>query len=123
MPESARWSIRLGSHQQLTCKPLSPNTSIPTTISSRNARSNTSHPFKPLKTGTPKPELFKKRVYNQPGLDTYMLWASLSYVYNQSLGGLNAAWIGIAVLAFGVLLLLVMHRFPARFDQPAVSSK
>lgn len=52
-----------------------------------------------------------------------MLWASVPYVYNQSLGGLNAAWIDIAVLAFGMLLLLVMHRFCTRFDQPAVSSK
>ena len=40
----------------------------------------------------------------------YMLWASLSYVYSQSLGGLNAAWIGVAVLAAGALLLLVLHR-------------
>ena len=31
----------------------------------------------------------------------YMLWSSLSYVYSQSLGGLNAAWIGVAVLAAG----------------------
>ena len=29
----------------------------------------------------------------------YMLWASLSYVYSQEFGGLNAAWIGVAVLA------------------------
>jgi amino acid transporter len=40
----------------------------------------------------------------------YMLWSSLSYVYSQSLGGLNAAWIGVAVLAFGLLLLLVLRR-------------
>jgi len=40
----------------------------------------------------------------------YMLWSSLSYVYDQSLGGVNAAWIGVAVLAFGVVLLLLMRR-------------
>jgi amino acid transporter len=40
----------------------------------------------------------------------YMLWSSLSYVYSQSLGGLNAAWIGVAVLASGSLLLLVLDR-------------
>lgn len=38
----------------------------------------------------------------------YMLWSSLSYVYNQSLGGMNAAWIGVAVLALGGILLLVL---------------
>jgi APA family basic amino acid/polyamine antiporter len=44
----------------------------------------------------------------------YMLWASLSYVYSQSLGGLNAAWIGVAVLCFGfVLLALVRQRSAA----------
>jgi amino acid transporter len=40
----------------------------------------------------------------------YMLWSSLSYVYSQSVGGLNAAWIGVAVLAFGLLLLLLLRR-------------
>jgi basic amino acid/polyamine antiporter, APA family len=40
----------------------------------------------------------------------YMLWSSLSYVYSQSLGGLNAAWIGVAVLAVGGLLLLLIRR-------------
>ena len=40
----------------------------------------------------------------------YMLWSSLSYVSSQTLGGLNAAWIGVAVLAFGLVLLLVLHR-------------
>ena len=39
----------------------------------------------------------------------YMLWSSLSYVYSQSLGGLNAAWIGVAVLACGVVVLLLMR--------------
>jgi amino acid transporter len=40
----------------------------------------------------------------------YMLWASLSYVYSQELGGLNAAWIGVGVLAVGAMLLLVMGK-------------
>ena len=41
----------------------------------------------------------------------WMLWSSLSYVSSQSLGGFNAAWIGVAVLAFGgILLLLVRSR-------------
>jgi amino acid transporter len=43
----------------------------------------------------------------------YMLWASLSYVYSQELGGLNAAWIGVAVLASGAVLLLVIGRTAA----------
>jgi amino acid transporter len=37
-----------------------------------------------------------------------MLWSSLSYVSAQSLGGLNAAWIGVAVLGAGMLVLLVL---------------
>jgi basic amino acid/polyamine antiporter, APA family len=36
----------------------------------------------------------------------YMLWASLSYVYSKSLGGWNAAWVGMAVLGIGLVLLL-----------------
>jgi APA family basic amino acid/polyamine antiporter len=41
----------------------------------------------------------------------YMLWSSLSYVYSKQLGGLNAAWIGVGVLAVGgVLLALVWRR-------------
>jgi basic amino acid/polyamine antiporter, APA family len=36
----------------------------------------------------------------------YMLWSSLGYVYNQQLGGLNAAWIGVMVLALGALFYL-----------------
>lgn len=39
----------------------------------------------------------------------YMLWSSLSYVYSQTFGGLNAAWIGLAMLAVGVVLLRVLH--------------
>lgn len=42
----------------------------------------------------------------------YMLWASLSYVHSKSFGGWNAAWIGVAVLAIGVALLILM-RMPA----------
>lgn len=49
----------------------------------------------------------------------YMLWASLSYVYSQSLGGLNAAWIGVAVLATGCIPLLFLY---LRHRQVAVSS-
>jgi APA family basic amino acid/polyamine antiporter len=44
----------------------------------------------------------------------YMLWSSLSYVYSQSLGGLNAAWIGVGVLAIGVVLLLLIVIFPLK---------
>jgi APA family basic amino acid/polyamine antiporter len=46
----------------------------------------------------------------------YMLWSSLSYVYSQALGGFNAAWIGVAVLAIGAVLLLLVRRSatPAR---------
>jgi amino acid transporter len=39
----------------------------------------------------------------------WMLWSSLSYVYSQTLGGFNAAWIGVAVLAFGLVLLLFLR--------------
>lgn len=39
----------------------------------------------------------------------YMLWSSLSYVSSQTLGGLNAAWIGVAVLACGGVLLLLLR--------------
>lgn len=39
----------------------------------------------------------------------YMLYSSLSYVYSQTLGGLNAAWIGVAVLACGGVLLLLLR--------------
>ncbi|XYJ08230.1 APC family permease [Telluria sp. B2] len=39
----------------------------------------------------------------------WMLWSSLSYVFSQSLGGLNAAWIGVAVLALGLLLLPLLR--------------
>ena len=40
----------------------------------------------------------------------YMLWSSLSYVYSQQLGGWNAAWVGVAVLALGCVVLLLAGR-------------
>jgi len=46
----------------------------------------------------------------------YMLWSSLSYVYSQSLGGINAAWIGVGVLALGFVLLAVVRRRSAAAD-------
>ncbi|WP_420474933.1 APC family permease [Noviherbaspirillum sp. ST9] len=52
----------------------------------------------------------------------YMLWSSLSYVYSQSLGGLNAAWIGVAVLAAGLVLLLLMRTRSGRRRQSAFRS-
>jgi len=47
-----------------------------------------------------------------------MLWSSLSYVSAQSLGGLNAAWIGVAVLAAGVLVLAPLLALQARAHTP-----
>lgn len=38
-----------------------------------------------------------------------MLWSSLSYVSSQRLGGFNAAWIGVAVLACGGVLLVLLR--------------
>jgi basic amino acid/polyamine antiporter, APA family len=49
----------------------------------------------------------------------YMLWSSLSYVYSQSLGSINAAWIGVAVLAVGGLLLPVLGIVPRRASMTA----
>jgi len=43
----------------------------------------------------------------------YMLYSSLSYVYSQQLGGWNAAWVGVAVLALGCVVLLFANRSPA----------
>jgi APA family basic amino acid/polyamine antiporter len=37
-----------------------------------------------------------------------MLWSSLSYVSAQSLGGWNAAWIGVGVLGAGLLVLALL---------------
>lgn len=52
----------------------------------------------------------------------YMLWASLSYVYSQSLGGFNAAWIGVAVLAIGCALLVPILSHDAQHRQSAMHS-
>jgi APA family basic amino acid/polyamine antiporter len=52
----------------------------------------------------------------------YMLWSSLSYVYSQSLGGLNAAWIGVAVLAIGLVLLMFVRSTPAVVSSESVVS-
>jgi amino acid transporter len=51
----------------------------------------------------------------------YMLWSSLSYVRSQQLGGFNAAWIGVGVLALGFVLLAVvrMHSAPAPVTAPS----
>ena len=38
-----------------------------------------------------------------------MLWSSLTYVGSQSLGGINAGWIGVAVLGSGGLLLALLR--------------
>jgi amino acid transporter len=40
----------------------------------------------------------------------YMLWSSLNYVYSKELGGLNAAWIGVLVLAVGGVILMLLPR-------------
>jgi amino acid transporter len=48
----------------------------------------------------------------------YMLWSSLSFVNGQSLGGLNAAWIGVAVLAVGFLLLVLLRAWPGAAAAP-----
>jgi basic amino acid/polyamine antiporter, APA family len=53
----------------------------------------------------------------------YMLWSSLSYVYSQSLGGLNAAWIGVTVLAVGAALLLLVGLFPRKPAEPPILSR
>jgi amino acid transporter len=52
----------------------------------------------------------------------FMLWSSLSYVYSQELGGWNAAWIGVAVLFVGIVLLLLMQRLPSGSSMRSVRS-
>lgn len=47
----------------------------------------------------------------------YMLWSSLTYVNHQFLGSWNAAWIGVAVLVLGLLLLLLMRMLSSRHEQ------
>lgn len=48
-----------------------------------------------------------------------MLWASLSHVSSQSIAGVSAAWVGVAVLASGAPLLLSMRRMrKSPIDQP-----
>ncbi len=42
----------------------------------------------------------------------YMLWSSLSYVYRESLGGWNAAWVGAGVLLAGTAMLPFLRRAP-----------
>ncbi len=53
----------------------------------------------------------------------YMLWSSLSYVGSQAAGGFNAAWIGVAVLGSGGIILLVLTRRQAnpRMEAEAVA--
>lgn len=51
----------------------------------------------------------------------YMLWSSLSYVYDQSLGGINAAWIGVFVLIVGIVLLVLMRGMKSRKEHADVS--
>jgi APA family basic amino acid/polyamine antiporter len=43
-----------------------------------------------------------------------MLWSSLAHVGSQQIGGFNAAWIGIAVLASGLLLRMLLSRLNRR---------
>lgn len=47
-----------------------------------------------------------------------MLWASLSHVSSQSIAGVSAAWVGVAVLASGAPLLLSMRRARKSFAAP-----
>jgi hypothetical protein len=39
-----------------------------------------------------------------------MLWSSLSYVGGNTFLGVNAAWVGVAVLASGAVLMLLVSR-------------
>ena len=52
----------------------------------------------------------------------YMLWSSLSYVSSQTLGGLNAAWIGVAVLAVGIVALGNLTEADLSGDTAALAS-
>jgi len=42
----------------------------------------------------------------------------LNYVYSKELGGLNAAWIGVLVLAVGGVILMLL---PRREEAPSPS--
>ncbi len=53
---------------------------------------------------------------------SYMLWSSLSYVYDQSLGGINAAWIGVAVLLPGLVFLWIINRIDTDKKQTATTA-
>ncbi len=48
-----------------------------------------------------------------------MFRSSLSYVYDQSLGGVNAAWIGVAVLLPGLVFLWIINRIDTDKKQTA----
>lgn len=50
---------------------------------------------------------------------TYMLWSSLSYVSSQAVGSFNAAWIGIAVLLSGGLVLAFLSMRQNALKSPA----
>lgn len=50
---------------------------------------------------------------------TYMLWSSLSYVSSQAVGSFNAAWIGIAVLLSGGLVLAFLSMRQNVLKSPA----
>ncbi|RYF73364.1 MAG: amino acid permease [Comamonadaceae bacterium] len=47
-----------------------------------------------------------------------MLWASLAFVGSHQVAGVNAAWVGVAVLASGLLLMRLMGRSPTRAQLP-----
>jgi APA family basic amino acid/polyamine antiporter len=55
------------------------------------------------------------------GVCGYMLWSSLSYVHRQEVGGWNAAWVGVMVLALGAVLLLPMRLYPGKHGTPPFS--
>ena len=47
------------------------------------------------------------------GICLFMLWSSLSFVYDHALGGINAAWVGVAVLAVGAIVQALARRGPS----------
>ncbi len=54
---------------------------------------------------------------------TYMLWSSLSYVYNQSLGGINAAWFGVGILLIGLILLWIIRLLTKKSEKSPKTSQ